>query len=149
MSVSMVYRSTKLFDGYSTCFRQWRATNSHCQYLHGYSLEFKVIFEGTLDTRNWVMDFGAFKHNGVKKYLSSMFDHTLIVAEDDPCLDMFKEFHKFNLVQLRILKDVGCEKFAELVYKYLTDILKRDPRVWVHSVECIENKKNSAYYAEK
>ena len=38
---------------YSTAFRQWRS-KSHCKYLHGYSLSFKVTFEGELDERNWV-----------------------------------------------------------------------------------------------
>ena len=37
------YNSTKLFKGYST-FRQWRAKHSHCQYIHGYAMEFKVTF---------------------------------------------------------------------------------------------------------
>ena len=44
--------SIKLFDGYSTAFRQWRATHSHCKYIHGYALKFKVWFEGDLDEKN-------------------------------------------------------------------------------------------------
>ena len=40
----MIYKSTKIIDGFSTCFRQWKATHSHCQYLHGYSISFKLIF---------------------------------------------------------------------------------------------------------
>ena len=43
------FTSTKLFDGYSTCFRQWKATDTHCSYLHGYALSFRVWFEGELD----------------------------------------------------------------------------------------------------
>ena len=46
------YVSIKIFDGYSTAFRQWRATHSHCQYIHGYALKFKVWFEGELDEKN-------------------------------------------------------------------------------------------------
>jgi len=144
----MTYKSTKIFDGFSTCFRQWRAAESHCRYLHGYSLEFEVIFQGDLDHRNWVMDFGCFKRNGIKRYLEHMFDHTLIAAEDDPSLEMFQLLEDKELVQLRIMKDVGCEKFAKHVFDYLTQALKDDPRIWVVSVECIENKKNSAIYAE-
>ena len=48
------FTSTKLFDGYSTCFRQWRAINTHCRFLHGYAISFRVWFEGELDHRNWV-----------------------------------------------------------------------------------------------
>ena len=111
-----MHYSTKRFSGYSTCFRQWRATHSHCQYLHGYAMEFKVTFDGPLDERNWVMDFGAFKHNGIKEHLSYMFDHTTIVAADDPELDQFKHLESQGLIQLRVLDHVGCEKFAEYVF---------------------------------
>ena len=27
------YQSNKLFDGYSTCFRQWKAEGTHCKFL--------------------------------------------------------------------------------------------------------------------
>ena len=46
------FKSTKLFDGYSTCFRQWRADGTHCKFLHGYAVSFRVWFEGDLDYRN-------------------------------------------------------------------------------------------------
>ena len=41
------FKSTKLFDGYSVAFRQW-TKHSHCQYLHGYAMKFKVAFMGQL-----------------------------------------------------------------------------------------------------
>ena len=47
------YKSTKLFDGYSTA-RQWRTEHSHCKFLHGYAMKFKVTFTGRLDELNWV-----------------------------------------------------------------------------------------------
>ena len=56
-----MFTSTKVFDGFSCCFRQWKATTTHCQYLHGYGVSFKVWFEGDLDERNWVWDFGGMK----------------------------------------------------------------------------------------
>ena len=145
------YRSTKIFDGYSTCFRQWRA-DSHCKYLHGYSIEFKVIFVGSLDDRNWVCDFGCFKKNGIKDLLKNMFDHTTIVAKDDPKLLEFKDLYQKGIVDLRVFDDVGCEKFAEIVFRLLTQKINEDPsnngRFRIESVECIENKKNSAIYGE-
>ena len=55
------FTSTKLFDGYSTCFRQWKADGTHCKFLHGYAVSFRVWFEGELDERNWVWDFGGMK----------------------------------------------------------------------------------------
>jgi 6-pyruvoyltetrahydropterin/6-carboxytetrahydropterin synthase len=57
----MKFQSTKVFDGYSTVFRQWRAKGTHCSFIHGYGISFKIIFEGDLDERNWVWDFGGMK----------------------------------------------------------------------------------------
>ena len=85
------YISIKVFDGYSTAFRQWKATHSHCQYVHGYALKFKVWFEGEIDEKNWVCDFGCFKRNGIKQELTNQFDHTTIVAADDPHIEIFKK----------------------------------------------------------
>ena len=143
------YNSTKLFKGYSTAFRQWRAKHSHCQFLHGYAMEFKVTFTGNLDQLNWVCDFGSFKRNGIKEHLSYMFDHTTVVAKDDPQLDYFKQLSHKNLIQLRVISDVGCEKFAKYVFDYINDIVHKESkgRVRVLMVECFEGgTDNSAIY---
>ena len=126
------YLSTKTWGndrGLSCCFRQWRSTHSHCSLLHGYSIGIKLIFESeTLDDRNWVMDFGGLK--AFKDWAEHMFDHTLIIAKDDPHLDMFLKMAELGLqdrggvCDLRLVEGVGCEKFAELAYNVMTDILK-------------------------
>ena len=140
-----MYYSTKRFSGYSTCFRQWRATHSHCRFLHGYAMEFKVTFQGPLDQRNWVMDFGAFKRNGIKEHLSYMFDHTTVVAADDPAIEEFKALETQGLIQLRVLDHVGCEKFAEYVYHAIQERLE-GTNATVLRVECFENQSNSAIF---
>ena len=143
------YNSTKIFNGYSTAFRQWGANHSHCQFLHGYALEFKVTFSGDLDQLNWVCDFGSFKRNGIKDHMSHMFDHTTIVAENDPHLEFFKELSKKNIIQLRIMDGVGCEKFATYVFEYINKAVidETNGRVQVLSVECFEGgTDNSAIY---
>ena len=143
------YRSTKKFDGYSTAFRQWRAKHSHCQFLHGYAMEFLVTFEGSLDELNWVCDFGCFKRNGIKDHMKYMFDHTTIVAKDDPELDSFKQLSEKGLIQLRILDHVGCEKFAEYVFDYINSKIftETEGRVRVLKVESFEGgTNNSAIY---
>jgi len=126
-----MYVSTKTYGndrGLSCCFRQWRSTHSHCSLLHGYSIGIRLIFESeTLDDRNWVMDFGGLK--AFKEWADYMFDHTLVVAEDDPHLDMFKKMAAMGLqdrggvCDLRIVPAVGCEKFAELAYHEMAKIL--------------------------
>ena len=144
-----MYRSYKEFNGYSTAFRQWRA-DSHCRFIHGYALRFKVWFDGELDDRNWVVDFGCFKRNGVKDWFKNMFDHTTVVAKDDPNLGQFKAMEELGLIQLRIMEDVGCEKFAEYVFKYLNKKIKEETndRVKVHKVQCWEHGENMAEYSE-
>lgn len=57
----ITFKSSKLYDGFSTVFRQWKAEGTHCRFLHGYAISFKVDFEGELDERNWVWDFGGMK----------------------------------------------------------------------------------------
>lgn len=125
------YYSTKTYGndrGLSCCFRQWKSTHSHCSLLHGYSIGIKLIFESeTLDDRNWVMDFGGLK--AFKEWSEHMFDHTLIIAQDDPHLEKFKDLAKLGLndvggiCDLRIVSAVGCEKFAELAYTVMNQIL--------------------------
>lgn len=146
-----MYRSTKLFSGYSCCFRQWRAKHSHCRFLHGYALSFRVTFAGELDERNWVCDFGCFSKNGIKDRLSYLFDHTTIIALDDPERAMFQELEERGLLQLRLVEAVGAERFAQLVCEEINSLLLQDAahagRVRAVEVECMENEKNSAIYS--
>ena len=145
-----LYRSTKTYDhneGLSCCFRQWRAVHSHCRLLHGYALAFKFIFAASeLDERNWCFDFGDLKE--VKQWLHEHFDHTLIVAEDDPQLATFRLLAASGLVELRVLPAVGCEAVAEYAFSHVNAFIgqKTQGRVWVESVEVKEHGGNSALY---
>ena len=145
----MGHQSTKIFSGYSTAFRQWKATHSHCKFMHGYALSFKVWFEGDIDERNWVADFGSFKKNGIKDKLSNIFDHTTIIANDDPLLADFENLHKKGAIQIIIMEDVGCEIFAKCVSDMINIIISKETngRVKVKRVECFEGStNNSAMY---
>tara|TARA_B100001564_G_scaffold109287_1_gene90614 strand:- start:4878 stop:5318 length:441 start_codon:yes stop_codon:yes gene_type:complete len=138
------FQSTKRFSGYSVAFRQYKATHSHCQYLHGYSLEFIATFEGQLDQYNWVNDFGIFSKNGTKQQLKYMFDHTTLVDENDPHINIFQTLHHKKIIQMRIVENLSSEYFAKIVFDILseqnTDLMK------CIKVECIENNNNSASY---
>ena len=150
-----MFKSRKKFDGFSTCFRQWRADTTHCQYLHGYDVEFEVTFEGELDYRNWVWDFGGMKRaknliegKQPKTWMEYMFDHTVVVAEDDPDMQNFVDMDARGIIQLRVIPAVGAEKFAEYLYHKLNDFVQTetDGRVKVVKVKFMENHKNSAIY---
>jgi 6-pyruvoyltetrahydropterin/6-carboxytetrahydropterin synthase len=129
----------------------------------------KLIFEcDTLDDKNWCMDFGGLKE--FKVWADDMFDHTLIVAEDDPMLEFFKHMNEIvdiestnhlsniphergALCDLRIVPGVGCEMFAKICYDKMDEILARgdmrypiNPTVRIKSVEVFEHGANSATY---
>ena len=149
------FRSTKVFDGYSTVFRQWKAEGTHCRFLHGYGVSLKVWFEGELDERNWVWDFGGMKRaktqiDGMnpKAWMEHTFDHTMIVAQDDPFLESFKRMDEAGVIQLRIIPATGAESFAKFIYEKLNAFVKEetDGRVRVMKVEFMEHHKNSAIF---
>jgi 6-pyruvoyltetrahydropterin/6-carboxytetrahydropterin synthase len=153
----MKFQSTKVFDGYSTVFRQWRADETHCRFLHGYGISFKIIFEGDLDERNWVWDFGGMKRakntiGGMnpKAWMDYMFDHTTIIAMDDPSLELFREMQNKGLIQLRIIPATGAEQFAKYIYEKVNTFVLEETnnRVRVVSVEFMEHNKNTAIYGE-
>jgi len=145
----MKFKSTKIFDNFSVALRQWKAQHSHCQLLHGYALKFKVWFEADeLDDMNWIVDFGSFKHNGLKDYMNEMFDHTLLIQFDDPYKDIFQGLEQMGLCKLHLLDQMGCESLAKMVYdKFNRTLSMQDAgRSRVVKVEVFENEKNSAIY---
>jgi len=153
----MKFQSTKVFDGYSTVFRQWRAEGTHCSFLHGYGISFKIIFEGELDERNWVWDFGGMKRakntiDGMspKVWMDFMFDHTYLIASDDPFLPTALQMYDDGIAQVRILPATGAEQFAKFIYDKVSEFItiETDNRVRVVSVEFKEHSKNSAIYTE-
>ena len=151
------FQSSKVFDGFSTVFRQWKAETTHCRFVHGYGISFKVYFEGELDHRNWVWDFGGMKRaknkidgKSPKEWMDYMFDHTVIVAEDDPGMGGWETMNKLGVIQLRVIEATGAEKFAEYIYHKLNDFVKTETegRVKVTKVKFAEHGKNAAYYSE-
>jgi len=149
------FQSTKLFDGFSTVFRQWKAEGTHCRFLHGYGVSFRVWFEGELDERNWVWDFGGMKRaNGTidgknpKEWMDYMFDHTTIVATDDPAIGGFRTMNELGIIQLRELEAVGAEQFAKYIFEKLNAFVQEETsgRVSVVRVEFMEHNKNTAIY---
>lgn len=140
------YQSIKTYGndrGLSCTFRQWRAVHSHCSTLHGYSIGVEFTFESeTLDSRNWAFDFGGMKP--IKAWLDHMFDHTTVIAGDDPMLETFKAlalvsgYDAFNgvapggttspyqegrLIDLRIVEGVGCEMFAKMIFEKTDELI--------------------------
>lgn len=147
----MTFRSTKTYGhdlGLSACFRQWR-DDGHCAKLHGYALAFTITFEAKwLDERNWVVDFGSLRK--LKERIVDTFDHTTLIAADDPEIDMLHQLAARKIVNLVKVEKIGCEAFAQMVYRmasnHIADTEGLRGRVHVVSVECREHGANSAIY---
>ena len=151
------FQSTKLFDGFSCVFRQWKAKDTHCRFMHGYGVSFRVWFEGSLDDRNWVWDFGGMKRaqtkiDGMspKAWMDYMFDHTILVAKDDPMINLINDLEHNQIAQVRVVEATGAEKFAEYIFSKLNKFVQTetDGRVRVAKVEFMEHGKNTAIYGE-
>ena len=79
-----------------------------------------------------------------------MFDHTLIVAEDDPEVEAFKQMDSAGVAQVRVIPGTGAEKFAEYIFHKIDEFVKSETfnRVRVIKVKFMEHGKNAAYYCE-
>jgi 6-pyruvoyltetrahydropterin/6-carboxytetrahydropterin synthase len=114
-----------------------------------------VWFEGELDYRNWVWDFGGMKRakgtiDGMnpKEWMDFMFDHTYIVAEDDPFLPSALEMNKNGIAQVVVVPATGAEQFAKFIYDKLSSFIETETegRVKILQVEFMEHSKNTAIY---
>ena len=88
----------------------------------------------------------------LKNVLESQFDHTLLVAENDPHLDWYKEAERRNIAKLTILPKLGCEGLADQLYKYVNGVYIPDfwgpgeaDRLWCYRVEVRETQSNMAF----
>ena len=125
--------------------------DSHCNVIHGYAFTMRFFF-GTddLDVRNWVADYGGLKE--LKQILQDQFDHTLLVAEDDPEIEIYKQLQAKKLAKLTILPKLGCEGLADQLYKYVNGVYIPDmwgqseaDRLWCYRVEVRETQSNMAW----
>ena len=142
------YVSTKEYRQIAPCaYRQYKA-DSHCNQIHGYAFSFKFEFEcDTLDARNWCMDYGGLRP--LKGLLEDWFDHTLLVAVDDPKRDELMKLGELGLAKITEVEKTGCEGIAEFLYEYINTIFLPQygeaDRVWCSRVEVRETDSNMAY----
>ncbi len=164
------YVSTKHYgpeEGFAVAYRQWRAdrksgkgpnevyTNDEipgCSAIHGYALSFYFEFESsTVDARNWVVDFGSLRP--LKEFLKETFDHTMLVASDDPFHHKYVELRELGLCKLVEVENTGCEALSKFLHDYVNDIFLPEhyPNHDGQSIHCRlvrvqETPSNSAWY---
>lgn len=147
----MAWLSTKTYGadrGLSCAMRQW-AADSHCALLHGYSLGFRFTFAAEqLDARGWVVDFGAGGFGQIRQWLHATFDHTLLVAEDDPFRRDLMRLAELGLANVKVVPGASCERLAQFVFESTQPIVDAATkgRCWIAEVECAEHGANSAIF---
>ncbi len=149
MTDMTVYQTIKTFDNYPCSHRQWRH-EGHCKLIHGYSRSFKLTFGcKELTESGFGVDFGEV--SDIKSWLSYWFDHTTLINEDDPELQIFQDLHDKQIVDLRVLPNVSMERTAEFVFDHVDKWIREQTnhRSFLIEVECRENKKNAATYRRR
>ena len=145
---------TKRFGEFPMAHRQWRH-KGHCALIHGHNWTFDITFSTDeaggdhLDENGFIVDFGDM--GGLKDSLSSLFDHTMWICEDDPEAETFRNLKESGLVKLfESEESVSAECFAKKVLIVATDWLLakfgEDTPLYVSAVVCWEDGKNSARF---
>ncbi|WP_269622596.1 6-carboxytetrahydropterin synthase [Prochlorococcus marinus] len=140
------FTCSKHFEGYPCCHRQWKHPG-HCSFVHGYSRSFTFWFRSNrLDEFGFVVDFSSL--HSLERKLKEYFDHTFLVNEDDPLLTKWQQLHSEKALDLRIMKNVGMESTAQLIWEWANAILmERDAgRTCCWRAEAKENDLNSACF---
>jgi 6-pyruvoyltetrahydropterin/6-carboxytetrahydropterin synthase len=102
-----------------------------------------------------VWDFGGMKRakgtidgKNPKAWMDYMFDHTTLVAQDDPGINGFRTMDQLGVIQLRELPAVGAEQFAKFIFEKVNSFVQEETnqRVKVIRVEFMEHERNTAIY---
>jgi 6-pyruvoyltetrahydropterin/6-carboxytetrahydropterin synthase len=94
------------------------------------------------------MDFGGLRP--LKDKLEEWFDHTLLVAQDDPHRDALLNLGKLGIAKITEVEKTGCEGLADFLYEYINTIFfpmygtEEAKRVWCCRVEVRETDSNMA-----
>ena len=90
------------------------------------------------------MDFGGLRP--LKDKLEDWFDHTLLVAEDDPQREHLLKLGELGLAKITEVEKTGCEGIADFLYEYINTIFlpswEPGERVWCSKVEVRETDAN-------
>jgi hypothetical protein len=57
-----------------------------------------------------------------KGLLEDWFDHTLLVAQDEPMREHLLELGKLKLAKITEVEKTGCEGIADFLYEYINTI---------------------------
>ena len=118
----------------------------HCAFIHGHNWSITLTFAcREVDINGFVIDFGKLKY--IKNWIDEHLDHACLFNENDPEARQMLN-HSENLFKVYTLPNCSCEGIAQHLHKIFDKMvrLETDNRVWITTVEIIEDAKNSAIY---
>lgn len=160
-----MYYSTKHYEQeFPVAYRQWRADRKSgkpdgtpysgneipgCNAIHGYALSFTFFFRcETVDARNWVVDYGSLRP--LKEFLKENFDHTLLLAVDDPHYETIKALGTLGLAKVVEVEATGCEALSKFLVDYTNEMFLPihypNSGIECYKVEVRETPSNMAFY---
>ena len=114
--------------------------------LHGQARSVEIEFIAkSLDASGVVIDFSATA--SIRQALEEQFDHTLLVANDDPIRDELLKLEQSGAAKIKLMADTSLEGSARWVADTVSAILSRETtdRVRITRVEVRESPKNAVY----
>jgi hypothetical protein len=132
-----------LVDNLPCCHRSW-ANQGKRFFLHGYERTFEIEFacaETEPDT-GLVVECSSVVE--VRAALRYQFDHTTLIAQDDPQRDLFEMLAERGVIDLRIMDNTGMDGSAAWAFDAAERIigLATGGRVWVSRIEARESRNN-------
>jgi len=141
------FTSTKSYYNYPCAHRQYRH-DGNCSKVHGYSRSFHFVFGvQTFTKEGFAVDYGDLGE--LKDHLDYMYDHTLILDENDPFMADFRKLEANGACDIRTQPmGPGMEGTAHYLCEWADSYIRKKTkgRAWVVSVEARENDKNSSIY---
>jgi 6-pyruvoyltetrahydropterin/6-carboxytetrahydropterin synthase len=136
------FRLRKRFADLPCCHRSRSRQGAKGSFLHGYERQFEVEFAcaETDPDSGTVIDARCLRE--VRTALARQFDHTTLIASDDPQRELFELLAAQDALDLRIMHCTGMEASAAWVFDTVERIVGQATggRVWVSRVEASENR---------
>ncbi len=137
------FRFRKRFGELPCCHRSWSRQDKRF-FLHGYERMFEIEFAcAEIEPRSGlVVDTRCLKD--VRAALRHQFDHTTLIAVDDPQRGLFGQLADQGVIDLRIMDSTGMGGAAAWVFDTTERIVGQATagRVWASRVQARESRNN-------
>jgi 6-pyruvoyltetrahydropterin/6-carboxytetrahydropterin synthase len=132
------------FDNLPCCHRSWTKEGKR-YFLHGYERTFEIEFACAQTEPGTGLVLGPDAVEEIRSALRKQFDHTTLIAADDPERDLFELLAARGVIDLRIMDNTGMERSAAWVFDTVESIVVRatEGRVWVSQIKARESHSNA------